>query len=496
MSAFIVETAYGKVKGEQNGKISVWKGIPYAKPPVGSLRFRAPEIPISWRNVRDATKFSPVALQTPSEVMKFLGSELEETNEDCLYLNIWSPAADNKLRPVMVWVHGGAFAAGSGSSSMYDGTSFASEGDVVVVTFNYRLGVFGFLHVGDVGGDEFAGSGNCGILDQVAALQWVKDNIANFGGDPDRVTVFGESAGAMSIGVLLASPSAKGLFRQAILQSGAAANVHSTAVAEKVTNRFLELLDIGPGDLAKLKEIPAEQLIKKAVLLPYMSLVPVIDGVTLLQHPEQVLAEGGANDISILIGTNKDEYRLFSYFDPRWEKGDEKEITSIFEQTFGSNWEGISRKFPKDEKLTQTMYDELLTMKVFTLPAIRLAEHQVKQKAPVWMYRFDWESTVFEGKLKSCHALEIPFVWNTNGKPGMEKFTGEDTSEKRTLSYNMHQAWINFAHNGNPSTPDLPKWPAYDLENRSVLLFNSENSLEHDPNSEERRSWDKSEIHA
>ena len=493
MPTIIVESAYGKVEGERIGDINVWKGIPYAKPPVGPLRFRAPEPIEAWDGVRDATEFGPIAPQVPSEVMNFLGTEMETANEDCLYLNVWSPGADDKRRPVMVWIHGGAFAAGSGSSPMYDGTSFAVEGDVVVVTINYRLGVFGFLHVGEAGGEDFAGSGNCGIQDQVAALRWVQENIEKFGGDPDRVTVFGESAGAMSIGVLLAFPSAKGLFHQAILQSGAAANIHNAEIAEKVASRLLAALDIGPDDLGKLRDIPAEQLIKTAALLPYMSLVPVIDGVTLPKHPEQALAEGAASGIPVLIGTNKDEYRLFSYFDPRWKNEDEKEILSIFEQTFGLGWAGISQQLPENEKLNQDIYDGLLTMSVFTAPAIRLAERQVKQGASVWMYRFDWESPVLEGGLKACHALEIPFVWNTVKKPGVEKLTG-DALEREKLARDMQQAWIHFAKSGNPNTQELPDWPAYELEQRGVLIFNNEYTVVQDPNSEERKNWEEAKV--
>jgi para-nitrobenzyl esterase len=209
MSATIVETTCGKVKGEQSGNIFVWKGIPYAKPPLGRLRFHAPKTPEAWDGIRDATQFGPISPQPSDQIMEFLGNKTDNANEDCLYLNIWSPGADEKLRPVMVWIHGGAFKDGSGSSAAYNGTSFAEHGDVVVVTINYRLGVLGFLHLAEIGGEEYATSGNNGILDQVAALKWVQENIARFGGDPNRITLFGESAGAMSIGVLLALPAAK-----------------------------------------------------------------------------------------------------------------------------------------------------------------------------------------------------------------------------------------------------------------------------------------------
>lgn len=488
MSSVIVESAYGKVEGQDLGGISVWKGIPYASPPIGDLRFRPPVPPVSWKGVLDTTEFRSIAPQVPNKIMKFLGYESGTSAEDCLYLNIWSPAADRKKRPVMVWIHGGAFAGGSGSSPLYDGASFAAEGDLVIVTINYRLGVFGFLHVGEHGGEEFKGSGNCGLLDQVAALQWVRENIEKFGGDPYQVTVFGESAGAMSIGVLLTLPSAKGLFQRAILQSGAAANVHQPEIAEKVAGRLLAALEIDSKNIAQLREIPEQQLLKAAALLPYMSLVPVVDGISLNQHPEQALAEGAAKGISILIGTNKDEYRLFSYFDSRWKSGDEKEITAIFERTFGLDWRGIFATMPEDTTLNQAIYDELMTMSVFTAPATTLAELQTKQRAPVWMYRFDWESPVLNGGLKACHALEVPFVWNTLEKPGVEKLTGEAIGREK-LALDMHRTWIEFAKNGNPNNPALPEWPLYNLKKRPVLIFNEKHQLINDPSREERENW-------
>ncbi|MDF2789648.1 MAG: carboxylesterase, partial [Neobacillus sp.] len=306
MTNTIVESAYGKLQGEQINGVFTWKGIPYAKPPVGPLRFRAPELPYSWEGIRDATSFGPVAPQSQREIMEFFGNDISNMSEDCLYLNVWSPAADDKKRPVMIWIHGGAFVSGSGSSSWYDGASFAAQGDVVVVTINYRLDIFGFLHLGEIGGEEYATSGNCGIQDQVAALQWVRENIAAFGGDPNNVTIFGESAGAMSIGVLLGFPSAQGLFHKAILQSGAAANVHSSEKAIKIAGQLLATLQVEPSNLSNLEELPVEQLIQASDLVPPMSLGPVIDGVSLPRHPEEAIADSSAKDVTILIGTNKD----------------------------------------------------------------------------------------------------------------------------------------------------------------------------------------------
>jgi para-nitrobenzyl esterase len=490
VSRTIVESAYGKLQGEQVGGVFTWKGIPYAKPPVGDLRFRAPELPESWEGIRDATSFSPVAPQSQREIMEFFGNDISNMSEDCLYLNVWSPGADDKKRPVMVWIHGGAFVSGSGSSTWYDGTSFAAEGDVVVVTINYRLGILGFLHLGEIGGGEYATSGNCGIQDQVAALQWVQENIAAFGGDPNNVTIFGESAGAMSIGVLLGFPSAQGLFHKAILQSGAAANVHSSEKATKIAGNLLAALQVEPSNLSKLAELPVEQLIQAADLVPPMSLGPVIDGISLPKHPEEAIAEGSAKDVTILIGTNKDEYNIFSAFDPEWKNADESKVTKIFEKTFGPMVQLISTYLGGNKPLSQELYNKLLTMSVFTYPAQKLSEMQVKQGASVWMYRFDWETPVFGGVLKSTHALEIPFVFNTLNTPNTENFTGS-SPDRQLVAGQMHQAWINFAHKSNPNTENLPEWPQYNLNERSTMIFNIESSVENDPNSKERIIWEQ-----
>lgn len=493
MSKTIVESAYGKLEGKEIDGVIAWKGIPYAKPPVGSLRFRAPERPDSWDGIRDAGSFSPVAPQTQREIMSFFGNDISNMSEDCLYLNLWSPAADDKKRPVLVWIHGGSFVSGSGSADWYDGATFAAQGDVVVVTINYRLGVFGFLHLGELGGEEYVTSGNCGLLDQVAALQWVRENIAAFGGDPDNVTVFGESAGAMSIGVLLGFPSAQGLFHRAILQSGTAAFVHTSQTATKVAASLLAALQIEPANISKLVELPAEQLLQASNLLPSMALFPVIDGVSLPKHPLEAVAEGSAKDVTLLIGTNKDEYNIFSVFDPEWKEADESKVKALFEKTFGPLLPAISNEF--SEPLSQELFNKLLTIQVFTAPAIKLAELQSNQGAPVWMYRFDWETPVFDGALKATHALEIPFVWDTLDKPNTVNFTGA-SPERHLLAKQMHEAWINFAHNGNPSTDNLPEWPKYDSKNRSTMIFNNVSELENDPNHEDRVKWEQLSVMA
>lgn len=488
MSETIVESNDGQVKGERIGAVYSWKGIPYAKPPLGQLRFRAPEPPEKWVGVRDATEFAPAAMQPSRDIMSFLGDAPNKKNEDCLYLNIWSPKADDKRRPVMVWIHGGSFISGSGSSDIYDGTSFATQGDVVVVTLNYRLGIMGFLHLGEMNGKEYPTSGNCGILDQVAALQWVHDNIEAFGGDPNNVTIFGESAGAMSVGVLLTLPSAKGLFNKAILQSGNPRGVLSSSDATKVTNEILNSLEIEKGELSKLEELPIEQLISASSLSPHLTFGPVIDGVTIVQPPEELLQAGCANDIPILIGTNKEECQLYTFFDPIWKRSNKKEIETLFRQSFGSVWPAISEEFLAKEGLSEFYYEKLMTINLFTFPAIKMVEHQINQGAPLWMYRFDWQSPVFNGGLKACHTMEIPFVWDTIDKS--VNLTGDSPELKKVVNQ-MHQAWIAFAHNGNPNTKQVPIWPEYTLEDRATMIFNWDSRVDYDPNKEERLKWEK-----
>ncbi len=489
MSKLTVNTQYGQVLGERVENVCVWKGIPYAKPPAGRLRFRPPEPPEKWEGVCDATEFGKTAMQPSSEMMRFLGDSPQGSSEDCLYLNIWSPGADDKRRPVMVWIHGGAFMYGSGSSETYDGTSFAQNGDVVVVTLNYRLGVFGFLHLAEIGGEAFAGSGNCGILDQIAALKWVKENIQAFGGDPENITVFGESAGAMSIGAMLAANQAEGLFHKAILQSGAANNVLPSSLATKAARRILSHLNIQDNELDRLYELSAEELVKASETIPPMSLCPVVDDAVIHKPPLQAIAEGSAKNIPILIGTTEDEYRLFTFADPIWRKLDAQGIEKQFQASFRTHWERLSELL-KGETLTQELYEKLMTWQVFAYPAIALSETRVRSGESVWMYRFDYKSTAFGGGLKSCHALELPFVWNTVKNPRTTAFVG-DAPERFALAEQMHHAWIAFAKNGNPSIAALPDWPEYNLEQRPTMLFNVECKVENDPGRTERLFWEQ-----
>ena len=494
MSGALVQTQYGKVQGVQEGMVYSWKGLSYAKPPLGALRFRPPQPPEAWSDIRQATQFGPMAIQPPTMPEELL--HRLSMSEDCLSLNIWSPGADDQRRPVLVWLHGGGFEIGSGS--LHDGTSLATLGDVVVVTLNYRLGALGFLHLAEIGGEAYAASGNCGILDQVAALQWVRDNIAAFGGDPHRVTVFGESAGAMSIGVLLALPAAQGLFQQVILQSGAASTVISSAEATTIAGDILKILDVRPDTLSILEQIPAERLIQAASSLPDWRMtgsrhmthfVPVIDGVIQPRPPLQALASGAAKNIPLLIGTTKDECLFYPFADPGWREADEELLFQHSRYLVGAAWPDVSPFYLQAKPAGQTVLEQilsLLTFDQFTFPAIQLAEAQVKQGAPVWAYRFDWHSPAFGG---AAHALDRLFVWNLLESPTARRMTG-DAPERLQLAHQMQRAWIAFARHGDPNTPELPTWPRYELEQRATMLFNRESNIQNDPNAEERQVWE------
>ena len=488
----IVETRYGKVRGTDLNSVFVWKGIPYAQPPIDNLRFHPPQQPEAWTDIRDATAFGPTA---PQQLMQmnvnlFVTEEAgtpEPTSEDCLYLNIWSPQADDRKRPVMVWIHGGAFVVGSGSQPDYDGATFAEQGDLVVVTLNYRLGVLGFLYLEELAGEEYATSGNNGLLDQIAALQWVRENIAAFGGDPDNVTIFGESAGAMSIGTLLAMPASQGLFGRAILESGAGHSIQSKKAATKNASEFLRILKLEIGTIASLAHVPVEDLLAAQNILlskdALSAIRPVIDGTNLPLTPIEALAQGAARDVTILIGTNHDEIRLFVGDTP----GNDTDIGQV-QQLLGDKTVEIFTTYATAQPGVE-MGDiglAMFTDYTFRLPAIRLAEKQVQQGASVWVYRFDWAPP--GSKLRACHAIEMPFVWNTFKTPFFRALTGSNPPS--TLAQQMHASWIAFARTGNPTIPELPAWPAYDINRRSTMLFDEQCSVVDDPQGAERAVWE------
>src|SRR6266568_6703721 len=497
MSNLIVETRYGKVQGYEQGAISVWKGIPFAKPPTAQLRFRAPQPPEPWRGVRETTAFSPMAPQVPTMGASMVGAlgaeravDQRPMSEDCLSLNIWSPAADQEKRPVMVYIHGGAFTLGSASDPWYDGTSFAANHNIVVATLNYRLGILGFVYLKDLAGADAGYTGNCGLLDQIAALEWVREHIAAFGGDPDQVTVMGESAGAMSIGALLGMKASQGLFQRAILQSGAAGFLPTRPQATHVAQALLAKLGLETSQLAAVADVPLETLLKVQPELGrefggIQAYSPMIDGETLPQHPSAMIAQGSAAHVAILAGTNRDEWRLFAMM-----SGGPKVDEVRLKQLFGDEAKPALTIYTeaRADKSPELAWIDMMSDMVFRMPAIRLAEAQVKLGAPVWMYRFDWESPAFGGVLGAAHAMDIPFVFNTLDVGLSRTFTG-DSPTRQPLADRMHATWAAFIRSGTPAIAELPSWPPYDLDRRATMIFGDVAHVVDDPQGQVRAVW-------
>jgi para-nitrobenzyl esterase len=489
--SLIVETLAGKVAGALRGDVAIWKGIPYAAPPTGGRRFRPPEPAAAWPGVRDATRYGPVAAQSREPRIAMMSGVTDKvaSGEDCLTLNVFAPAPGfgGGKHPVMVWVHGGAFIMGSGSTPLYDGGSFAAEG-VVVVTLNYRLGLPGLLYLGDLAPGR--AEGNYALLDQVAALRWVAANIAGFGGDPDAVTVMGESAGAISIASLLAMPAARGLFHRAILQSGASALwPTSRADATGLARRVLGELGCTVGQLA---ELPIERVLEVQARISegigVGSLAPYIDEATLPAAPLELIRAGAAAGIPLLLGTNRDEWTLFEVF--------LGEVTidafkAPLRARLGSRIEPLLDAYRADraDRSDRLAWLDLVGDTVFRIPMIRLAEAQAALGAPVYAYRFDWRSPAFGGRLGAGHALELPFVWNRLDLPVSQILIGADAPRSQALATAVHATWVEFIKTGEPNRGGLPAWPPYEATRRATLRIDRESEVVDDPGGAARALW-------
>lgn len=491
MRTTLVETTFGKVQGYEQGAITVWKGIPFAHPPIAHRRFLPPQPPQPWSGVLDATQFGSAALQS-TRLGNASAAGGRSSSEDCLSLNIWSPGTEGQKRPVMVYIHGGGFVIGSACEPLYDGTSFATQHDIVVVTCNYRLGLLGFLYLGDLAGSYT--QGNAALLDQIAALQWVHDNIAAFGGDPDRVTVMGESAGAMSIGNLLAMPAARGLFQGAILESGACSSILLTREqATSITQTVLKKLDLHASQVLTLTQVPAETLlaVQEEVDREWRGMeafAPVIDGVSLPAHPLELMTQGASLPVPLLIGSNRDEWRLFTVL----LGGNMEEVKADLSQLFGAATGQVHEIYTQGraDKGPELAWIDMQGDRIFRIPAIRQAEAQVRQGAPVWMYRFDWVSPTFGGELGACHGLEMPFVWNNLHTPFAQMLLGDAIAPIEPLVKRIHATWAMFIRTGNPNTAALADWPRYDLTHRTTMLLNEVSQVVDDPQAEILSLWE------
>lgn len=427
-----------------------------------------------------------------------------EQSEDCLSVNVWTQAPDGGRRPVMVWVHGGGFTSGTGASLLYRGAELAREHDVVVVTFNYRLGALGFLGhpvVADHGSAPPV-VGNWGLLDQVALLRWVRDHIDGFGGDPGRVTVFGESAGAMSIAALLAMPAARGLFTRAVLQSGPA-YVHSMERARQAGEDLAAELGVRTLERGFLERAPADELVEATrqlqgrrprpgeLPLPFL---PVVDGAVLPRSPLEAVALGHSAEVSLLIGTNRDELSFFAIGDPEWTVMDEERLQAwlrraapgvAHEPAFSTYRRARRRRGEPDDP--RSLWVAMGSDLVFRWPSLRLAAAHHHHQPGTYVYLFTWETPAFGGVLGSCHALEIPFVFGGVRHPVISSYSGGGP-EAEALVEVMQPAWANFARTGDPSHDRL-HWPRWDLSRRTTMVFGRGSRSEEAPRDEELEVW-------
>jgi para-nitrobenzyl esterase len=496
----IVDTTAGKVQGLHKDGVLQFRGIPYAR----AERFGPSRPTDGWVGIRDATAFGPMAHQNPSPLETMLGTQGQGGAEDCLVVNVYTPAADDAARPVMVWIHGGAFVTGSGHVPWYNGSNLARLYDVVVVTLNYRLGALGFLHLGHLE-PAFAGSGSNGVGDQVQALRWVRDNVAAFGGDPEMVTIFGESAGGMSVTTLLGTPTAEGLFRGAIAQSGAAAHSHDTSTAEWVTERFLAVLGLSAATADALLSLPAEEIVRAQATVDAevlggagpgigrLAFQPVVDGARLPRPPFEAIRDGSAAGVNLVIGTTAEEWNLFQLQARGNGSVTDERLLRRLARVVGEDRVDDTLAVYRDTLPASDLdglFCGVMTDWVFRMPAIRVAEAQVGHAPRVSMYRFDYRSTAFGGVLGACHAIDVPFTFANLDRRGVDMMLGGIDDATQRLAERTSRAWSSAARTGSPELDELP-WPAYDAERRATCLLDRDVAVVDDPAGEIRRLWDE-----
>lgn len=494
-----VETSCGRIEGLQRNGHQAFLGIPFATAPSGARRFCAPLPAQPWTGTRTATEFGDAAIQGTHPVPGMAASGPRD--EDCLFLNVYTPAADNAKRPVLFWIHGGGFMLGSGSEALYNGAPLVQRGDIVVVTIHYRLGAFGYLYLGAHGGDAWGATANAGQLDQIAALTWVRDNITAFGGDPANVTIAGESAGSMAAATLLAMPAARGLFRRAILQSGAANRIGTIDSGATVAAAVLDKLGIAEKNAVKIRDVPAEALLTAQLAVAVstnMAFAPIVDGHTVPEQPLSAVGNGVARDVELVIGSNRDEMKLFNAGVPREPIDDAtliKRLTKVLPRRAAphvGDLVAVYRKSRTDANLPSTNLDLLDAIQgddMFRIPSIRLAEAQRQHQPHTFMYLFVFESPARRGALGACHALELPFVFGTLDAPTQDKFAGKGADVDR-LSGHMMDAWLAFTRRGDPAHDGIGPWQAYDSKERATMLFGRACSLVRAPFDAERAAWD------
>jgi para-nitrobenzyl esterase len=483
----VVETTSGKIRGTIEDKVSAFRGVPYGASTAGSARFMPPEKPQPWSGIKDTIELGHRSPQGPSGLIPEVAATdvNEPAGEDCLVLNVWTPSATSSghKRPVMVWLHGGGFTSGSGGFKIYDGVKLAGKHDVVVVTVNHRLNAFGYLYLADLGGAKYANSSNVGMLDIVAALQWVHDNISSFGGDPANVTIFGQSGGGAKVSTLLAMPAAKGLFHRAVIESGASLRGIPRDAANKSTEAFLAKVGLKPDQIDQLQSLPVDRLTKALAGVRFGA---VVDGKTLPANPFDPTASEISASVPLLIGTVQTEVTFFpaTQLDPI----DEAALRERVKQTLHASDADADKIIAVYKKVDPAISNIDIALESASdsfawTNAMTAAERKgALGKAPAYMYYFKWRSPVRDGKLKAMHCMEIPFVFDNPdaGKPMTG--SGED---RYALADKISGAWVAFARSGNPSQKGLA-WPAYTSSKRATMILDDKCEVVDDPRKEIR----------